>query len=333
MNFGFERPLVILAAFVIIPAAIIISRRLKNIFEFSIPLGAPGGIPFRPPGNIAGLVRTLRVLEYAGAALLLIGAAGPEITVNKTVWLNRGADILFVLDVSPSMAAIDMNGTSRFSASRELLREFAGKRPADGIGLAAVGDDAALLVPLTTDRQALFARLDELRIAELGDGTALGNGLALAAFHLEKSSAPRKAAVLITDGENNAGAVYPETAASMLADMGVSLWVIGIGSGGDVPIDYIDPHTKTRRTGIFDSRFDIENVRKISEAGRGGWLYAPSAEALDAAFAHIDDRETVARRSGIAAHRNSCRLPFLLGAFFLLIAVRFVRRFILGAFA
>jgi Ca-activated chloride channel family protein len=331
VNFGFERPLTAAAAFIVIPLALIIARRLRNPFAASIPLGPPGGSPFKPPFSMEGLVKTLRFLEYAGALLLFFSAAGPVIKTTETVWLNRGADILFVLDTSPSMAALDMEGASRFNAARRLLLAFAGSRPADGIGLVAVGNDAALLVPPTTDREALYTRLEQLRIAELGDGTALGMGLAVAAFHLEKSTAPRRAAVLITDGENNAGAIHPETAAAMLRDLGVSLWVIGIGSGGEVPIDYVDPHTRLRRTGLFDSRYDTESLRGISASGGGTWLSAPSAEALSAAFARLDDREMIVRRSGTVARRRSCRVPFMLTALGLLAGVRFIKRFLLGA--
>jgi Ca-activated chloride channel family protein len=332
-GFGFERPLFAVAAFVIIPLAIVIARRLKDPFAASIPLGPPGGTPFKPPVNMEGLIKVLRVMEYGGALLFFFSAAGPVIKTTETVWLNRGADILFVLDASPSMAALDMDGASRFSAACGLLKAFAENRPSDGIGLVAVGDDAALLVPPTTDREVLLSRLEGLRIAELGDGTALGMGLAVAAFHLEKSKAPRRAAVLITDGENNAGAVHPETAAAMLRDIGVSLWVIGIGSGGEVPIDYVDPRTKVRRTGLFDSRYDTESLRRVSLAGDGTWLQAPSADALFRAFARLDDREMVARRSGPVTRRCSCRLPFMLAAFGLLAGVRFIRRFFLGALA
>lgn len=331
MSFGFERPLVAAAAFVVIPLAVFIARRLHNPFVASIPLGPPGGTPFKAPFNMYGLVKALRVLEYCGAALLFFSAAGPVIKTSETVWLNRGADILFVIDTSPSMAALDMDGMNRFNAARRLLVDFAESRPADGIGLVAVGNDAALLVPPTTDREVLFSRLEQLRIAELGDGTALGMGLAVAAFHLEKSAAPRRAAVLITDGENNAGAIHPETAAAVLRDLGISLWVIGIGSGGEVPIDYVDPHTRMRRTGLFDSRFDVEALRRISLAGGGTWLSAPSAEALAAAFSRLDDREMVVRRSGIVERRQSCRLPFMFGALGLLAGLRFIKRVFLGA--
>lgn len=331
VSFGFDRPLVVAAAFVVIPLAVFIARRLHNPFVVSIPLGPPGGTPFKAPFNIDGLVRALRVLEYGGAALLFFSAAGPVIKTTETVWLNRGADILFVLDISPSMAALDMNGLNRFDAARSLLIDFAGKRPSDGIGLVAVGNDAALLVPPTTDREALFSRLERLRIAELGDGTALGMGLAVAAFHLEQSTAPHRAAVLITDGENNAGAIQPETAAEILRELGVYLWVIGIGSGGEVPIDYVDPYTRMRRTGLFDSRFDTEALRMISLAGEGTWLFAPSADALAAAFTRLDDKEMVVGRSGTVERRRSCRLSFILAALGLLAGIRFIRRFFLGA--
>jgi Ca-activated chloride channel family protein len=333
VNFGFERPLVAAAAFVVIPLAVFIARRLRDPFAAPIPLGPPGGTPFKPPFNMDSLAKALRVLEYCGALLLLISAAGPVIQVTETVWLNRGADILFVIDTSPSMAALDMDGINRFNAARALIVDFAKSRPADGIGLAAVGNDAALLVPPTTDREVLFSRLEHLRIGELGDGTALGMGLAVAALHLEKSAAPRRAVVLITDGENNAGAVHPETAAEMLRDMGISLWVIGIGSGGEVPIDYVDPHTRVRRAGLFDSRFDTEVLRKISAAGGGTWLSAHSTDALSAAFAQLDDREMIVRRSGVARRTRSCRLPFMLAAFGLLSGAVFIRRFLLGALA
>ncbi|MDR1586193.1 MAG: VWA domain-containing protein [Treponema sp.] len=331
MSFGFERPLLAAAAFIVLPLAALIARRLKSPFTVTIPLGPPGGVSFKMPYNTAGLVRVLRILEYAGAALLFISAAGPVLKTTETVWLNRGADILFVIDTSPSMAGLDMDGASRFNAARNLLSAFAERRPSDGIGLVALGDDAALLVPPTTDRKLLLSRLRQLRIGEMGDGTALGMGLAVAAFHLEKSAAPRRAVVLISDGENNAGAIHPETAAAMLGEMGVSLWVIGVGSGGEIPIDYVDPHTHMRRTGTFDSRFDRESLRRLSQTGGGSYISAPSAETLAEAFARLDDREMTVRRSGLVMTTRSCRFPFMISALVLLAAAGFVRRFFLGA--
>jgi len=331
--FAFSRPFLAISAVAVIPLAIYLSRRFANIFAAAFTLGAPGAVPFRAPVNLMGIIKTLRIMEYCGLLLLFLGAAGPIIKTSETVWLDRGADILFVLDISPSMAALDMDGASRFSISRQLIKNFAEKRPSDSIGLAATGKDAALLVPPTTDHGLLAQRLDEIKIGELGDGTALGMGLAVAACHLEKSQARRKAVILISDGENNAGAVHPETAALMLRESGISLWVIGIGSGGEVPIDYTDPQTKIRRTGLYDSRYDTEALQRISSAGDGTWISAPSADALVSAFTLIDDHEMVVRRAGKVTQSRPCHVPFLFTAFGLIVFCSFVRRAFFGGWS
>jgi len=229
------------------------------------------------------------------------------------------------------MAALDMDGKNRYEAAKNLMSGFALRRPSDNIGLVAVGEDAALLIPPTSDRDALNLRLEQFKIGELGDRTALGMGIAVAAYHLEKSAAKHKTAVLITDGENNAGALHPETAAAMLREMGVSFWVIAVGSAGEVPIDYTDPYTKIRRTGLFDSRYNPESLRRLSSSGGGTFIAAPSAESFAAAFSQLDDAEITVQRPRIIYHRKSLFYQFLISAVLLLTGVRFIRRNLLGA--
>ena len=331
MRIGFDRPFFILAALIIIPLFIFFSRFFRSLFALDLPLGPPGGISFKSPVNLKFLVKFIYSLELAGVFLLFTAAAGPHLIFTEMVWLNRGADIFFVLDISPSMAGIDMNGRNRFDAAVNLVRDFAERRPQDAIGLAALGEDAALLVPLTTDRATLYSRLDTLAIGEMGDGTALGTGLALAAFHMSKSQALRRAVVLITDGENNAGAIHPETAAAMLGEIGVTLWVIGVGSTGEIPISYVDPHTRMRRTGTFESRYDPESLKSIALKAGGYWIHAPSAEAFAAAFSELDQGEMVIRRSGTLRREEPLYAFFIVAALSLLWGVRLVRRYILGA--
>jgi Ca-activated chloride channel family protein len=136
---------------------------------------------------------------------------------------------------------------------------------------------------------------------------------------------------LITDGENNSGAVHPETAAAMLAKMGISLWVIGVGSRGEIPISYVDPLTRIRRTGTFESRFNPENLEKIALKGEGFWIAAPSAEAFEAAFARLDQGEMTIRRSGVSRRTLPFHGVFIAGALFLLLGARLIRRYALGA--
>ncbi|MDR3174427.1 MAG: VWA domain-containing protein [Treponema sp.] len=346
---GFEYPWCIAGVLILIPLVVFFTRRTRHAFVLLLPLGAPGGVPFTPPFKCDLILKFLFAMEFLAAVLLILAFGGPDRRMNKTVWLGRGADILFILDISPSMAGLDMGtglndgqdngrggrgsrgGTSRFDAARNLVREFAARRPTDAIGLAALGNDAALLVPPTVDRRALEDRLERLRLGELGDGTALGMGLAVAARHLRNSSAPRRVAILITDGENNAGPVNPETAATLLAEAGISLWVIGVGSGGEIPIDYVDPFTRMRRTGTFDSRFDETSLLALGKAGGGAYISAPSADALAAAFSRISREELTVSRSGLMIHRYPLHVPLIAAGLALFALAEFIRRFLLGA--
>jgi Ca-activated chloride channel family protein len=148
---------------------------------------------------------------------------------------------------------------------------------------------------------------------------------------------------LITDGENNAGAIHPETAAAALKNAHTregqasngspaSLWVIGVGGGGEVPIDYLDPVTRIRRTGTFDSRFNAESLRAIAQSGGGQYIAAPSAESFAHAFARIDEGELIIRRSLPINRTRSFQAPLIAAALALIGAARVLRRYILGAF-
>lgn len=327
---SFEYPILFIAGIIAVIAGIPLSRLMKDALTIDIPLGSPGGSRFKPPRGFSAFMKSLRFMGFSGMLLFFIAAAGPLLLSTQTVWLSRGADIIFVLDISPSMACLDMNNKSRFEESSRLIREFAEKRPSDAIGLVAVGKDASLIIPPTIDRDALFSRLGNLKLGELGDGTALGLGLAIAALHISNSTAPRKAVALITDGENNAGAVHPATAASVFSEIDSSLWIIAVGSSGQIPIDYVDPFTKIRKTGFFESHFDPETLKTIAKKGNGVYIGAPSADTFAAAFAHLDRGEISVQRSSFASKTQSLYRVFIAASVILLFTTRFIRKYLAG---
>jgi Ca-activated chloride channel family protein len=326
-----ERPLVLLGGLAALAFAAWLRRRLRRGRALPRPLGPPGGAVFAPPAGGLWPVRLAGGLEIAAYLASVLAAAGPVALSTQTVYLARGADIVFVLDASASMSARDMDGASRFEMAVSLIRDFSAARGADAIGLVAVGSDAALLAPPTIDRFSLAARLDTLRIAELGDGTALGLGLSIAALHLRSAAAPRKAVVLLTDGENNTGAVHPQTGAAAVRAVGASLWVIGIGSAGEVLIDYVDPATGARRRGLLDSRFDPAALKAIAQAGGGVYLHAPAPDSFRRAFAALDAQEYAAGATRTVTRSTGLGDPLIVGALAALALSRLIRRFLLGA--
>ena len=90
--------------------------------------------------------------------------------------------------------------------------------------------------PPTTDASVLLRQLDDVRLAMLPDGTAIGSGLATSLSRLRRSQAKSKVVVLVTDGANNAGEIDPATATDLATAMEVRVYTIGVGRGGEVPM-------------------------------------------------------------------------------------------------
>ncbi len=250
------------------------------------------------PGNY--FIRFILLLSsaafWSGVVCLILAIAGPSYVEKEKIFLSRGIDIVFVLDESPSMAAMDFPPTNRFDAAREVIRKFVNAREHDPIGLVTFAEEAALRIPPTLDKKGFIQRLDELQLMELGNGTAVGLGIAIAALHMQNSTADEKVIILLTDGESNAGEIVPESAAEIAARMGIRIYAIGIGSRGEVPIEYKDPGTGKIITGRFNSDFDEELLTELAEKTNGKYYYAPSTTALEGIFSSIDSLESTEQR-------------------------------------
>jgi Ca-activated chloride channel family protein len=330
VNIRFERPLFLLFAGLAPFAAIFARRFFKAALTVKLSLGPHGGALFKPPGSAGFRAKTLLAAEIAAVSLILVAIANPVEVTTVPVYKERGADVTFILDISPSMAVLDINDAggriSRFEAARRLIRSFSDDHPAAAIGLVAVGEESALLVPPTIDHALFRDRLETLRIGELGDGTALGMGLSLAAYYLHNSLAPLRACVLVTDGENNAGPVHPETAAEALAAADVSLFVIGIGSGGETILDYVDPQTNQHRRGFYDSRYDTESLVRIAEKGNGTFLEARTGDELGRAFFRASEGSMFPVRAE-TLHTTESRAGLFIVAALAIVALSFMVRF------
>jgi Ca-activated chloride channel family protein len=248
---------------------------------------------FRPTPDAPTAVRLLLFLSYAGFLFawlaLSVAAAGP-VRIERSKPLQRSdADIMFVVDASPSMAAMDMR-PNRLDAALGMIRSFMADADGAGgasIGVVAFGAGAILLCPPTPDHQTVLDRLGVVKPGMLGDGTAIGQGLATAYRHLSAGYGRRKFMVLLTDGEDNVGVVHPVDAAAAFAAAGMGVLVLGIGSSGDAPIEYVDPATGERLVGAYRSGFDDRALEAIATAGGGTYVRAADAGAIGRALSRL----------------------------------------------
>ena len=200
---------------------------------------------------------------------IVIAFANPKISYQEKRYISRGTEIIFIVDSSPSMSALDIGDSTRLQAAKDSILYVTQGMPETSFGLVALGSEAVCLVPPSMDFDIFKKQLENIKIGILGDGTALGVGISNAVYHLSSSVSPQKVIVLITDGENNTGTVHPFSAAKLAREFIIPVYILGVGTTGTVPVEYTDPKTGKVYSGYLESSFDsksLEEIAKITDA-------------------------------------------------------------------
>lgn len=229
----------------------------------------------------------LRALALAG---VIVAIAQPRSGARAERVNSDGIDIALVVDISSSMLAEDFQPQNRMEVAKDKVKRFVLGRKSDRVGLVAFSGEALTQVPLTTDYPVVLAAIDNLAVGQLEDGTAIGTAIATAANRLRNSPGRSRVMVLLTDGENNRGAIDPRTAAQAAGTFGIRIYSIGVGTEGmaSVPVG----------RGLFGLRYESRPVKideplltEIANTTGGRYFRARDAAALQAIYEQIDQLE------------------------------------------
>jgi len=211
-------------------------------------------------------------------------------------WVQKwtaGVDIVFALDVSDSMDANDLN-PSRIQAAKAVIKDFVSHRPDDRIGLVIFGGESILKSPLTRDFDFLLSQVEDVRLRELKQGTAIGNGIANGIARLRNSESKNKILILLTDGDSNVGAINPVTAAYLARQEGIKIYSIGIGENDRVLVPiyaYDSAGNKTHLVTQIPSYLNPDLLRQISAITGGRAYMARDTGTLNRILQDIDGLE------------------------------------------
>lgn len=251
------------------------------------------------------------ILFWCGFGSYIIALGGPHIIEKERIYLTKGVDIIIVLDESGSMSTPDFEPGNRFESAKRVINKFTQSRDNDQIGLVTFSSDAMLRVPPTLDYTIVEEQLRNLKLMELGEETAIGMGIAVAALHLKSSRAVNKVIILITDGVSNTGRVTPEQAALLAAQIGIRIYTIGIGRTSDSEWTYKDPDTGIQVSGL-SGEFDESMLIRIAQLSGGKYFYAGNPRSLNAIFEEIDSVEKTEKRLRIHVKRKPYHEFFIL---------------------
>ena len=229
----------------------------------------------------------LRNLVIAGLVLAL---ARPRASARAENVTSEGINILLVVDLSSSMLAEDFQPQNRLGVAKEEVKQFIAGRTSDRVGLVAFAGEALTQVPLTVDYPVLVAAVDNLQAGQLEDGTAIGTAIATAANRLRSAPGRSRVMILLTDGENNRGAIDPRTAAQAAATFGIKIYTIGAGTEGVAPVPVGRGLTGWRYE-YRPVRIDEDLLRDVATVSGGRYFRARDAAALQRIYEQIDQLE------------------------------------------
>jgi Ca-activated chloride channel homolog len=306
--------LLLLAA---VPLVLLAGRRSRR----------PRGIPFAPASEaarasgaagrrLAALPSVLRALTLA---VLIVALAGPRLRDVTVVEEAEGIAIALAVDVSTSMLAEDLRPRNRLGAARQTVGRFVAGRPNDRIALVAFAGEAMTRVPLTRDGRVLAEAIASLRAGSLADGTAIGEGLAVAAARLRSAEERSRVIVLLSDGVNNRGEVQPLEAARAASAHGIRVYTIAMGSDtvARIPVAVTGAGV---RYALARTEVDEALLREIAELSGGRYFRARDTGTLQRIYAEIDRLERTPVTVRRHVRERPVHLPLLLAGAVLLVA-------------
>ena len=250
--------------------------------------------------------KILRALIFATLAIFIIALARPQLGKSLTQVEASGIDIMLVLDVSGSMLTRDFtiggDEAARLDAIREVTRKFIEGRPNDRIGIIAFAGRPYVVSPMTLDHDWLLQNLERVRIGLVEDGTAIGSAMASAANRLNDKHSKSHVLVLLTDGENNAGKISPNTAAEAVKALKIHFYAIGAGINGIAPAPIYTsrgPMTDALGNILYQNQrveFNEAGLKEVARIADGKFYRATDTKSLEQIYADIDklEKSTVA---------------------------------------
>jgi len=290
----------VLALLAVLPVLALLWWRACRVVDRTVDRVAPSGSEHAP--SVARLNRTRGILRLLALAALILAVGSPALLSPQAV-SGAGVPLVFVLDVSSSMRATDVS-PNRLDQARWAIDDICALAPNCPASLVVAAQDAVVVCPLTDDRAAFAALLDQVDVRWMSmGGTELRGALELAGDVLRRDAAGAGIVVLVSDGEDHGPTPLPVIQKSNASGIVVHTLTVGSVAGARLadlpPTPFAEPRTEAVLTCARP-----EQMAAWAQAGGGrAWSISPQATALPARKSDIVPRhaaKAVCRRQGSA---------------------------------
>lgn len=259
-------------------------------------------------------------LALLALALIILGAGNLQ-KPGKMENVNRkGVDVMIALDVSKSMLAEDIK-PNRLERAKQLVNKLMEKMDNDRIGLVLFAGRAYIQMPLTSDHSAARMYIQNAGPdAVPSQGTVIGEALRVANTAFNSKERKFKSIVLISDGEDHDPEAMQMT--KSLADNGVMINTVGIGSPDGVPIiDHATKELKKDAQGnAIVTRLNETELQQLAQETKGVYIRLDdTGDAVTAIKTQLDTIEQNALSDNAFIDYKSYFQWFLAAALLLLL--------------
>lgn len=216
---------------------------------------------------------------------MILGLAYPQMPGREVRPVPQPTDVVFMLDISPSMFARDMDPT-RLGRAQQIVQEFlVNKLPEDRYALVGFNYNSIILSYLTRDPQGVVVYFDYLNgTTEPGLGTNMGSAMtaALRVVDADDRMQPqnkqrRRIFVLMSDGDDLLD--QWQQPLNELSARDIRLYSFGLGSANGAPFPIyltpdgdIDLYATDYAGGRLISKAQARTLREIADRS-GGRFY------------------------------------------------------------
>lgn len=211
-------------------------------------------------------------------ALVCAALAGPSWRTQPVALLRDAGARIVVLDLSPSMDAVDVQ-PSRLARARAAAAALLADAPGARLGLVVFGADAFSVAPLTADPAVLLHLLEgaTTRVVPRA-GSRPDLALELARGMLAGSGAEGGEVILVGD---SAGDERTLAAARALARAGFPVSVLAVGSAYGGPVRLGEGAFARGESGeVLVVRSEIAGLERVAGAGGGRFQLLPASGSV-----------------------------------------------------
>lgn len=274
--------------------------------------------PYKPPIKIT--------LQMIALLLIIFAVCRPWGGLKDEKTTKEGIEVVIAVDASNSMLASagkDDNGVSRMRTAKTVLEKLINRLDNDRVGLIVYAGDAYTLIPVTGDYISAKMFLNSIEPSQItNQGTNISAAITTAANSFgDESKKTGKAIILITDAEDLEDQDNVLKVASNVADKGIQIDVVGVGTDTPVAIPTASGNMVDQTTGdVVRTALNEDLAASIAKAGKGIYVNASNSDALNELDKQLSTVKKTAMESSFYALHDELFPVFLWLALIFLVA-------------